>query len=1295
MVSTSYSPDHSTVTPPGFPQQNRPARLTREDRQALIEAVRLWHDAGCAVHPAKADGSKAAVSVKGGSPDLQPDVFPDTYHSGPLAGMPHPQAGRPNPEAGQHGYGWGRIASGDMPRLTVDQIAAHINSGRVDGIGIFCGVASGNLEMVEVEGRARDLLTAIREAAVRLDALHLLERLAAGCVEESPKGGLHFVLRVSDGPALGNVVLAARPSPDTPHGREVLAETRGQGGWFVCAPSAGRTHASGKPYRFVRGGPATIPTFTVAERDLLYRCFRAVDEMPVQLVDDQPQRPARERVDGELTPGDDFNQRARWEDILTGWTRGHVVGDRTHWIRPGKTHGTSATTTANVLCCFSTNVGLPVTDRKDSGNGLSKFATYAHLHHGGDFSAAARDLWQQGYGSRSLKPGGDQPVQIVEVVGGPAGEERTLTEWRQEVAAERAIAISRPGLHLDTSPTGSGKTRATIDALKRAESSLTVLPTHANCAERVAEMQQQGIPAVAFPEMTVDNCRNFDVASQAQRLGLVAGAAVCPTCDFKTGCPYRAGVAQALKAPHRVATHERLRLSERAAEGCSVVVVDEMPETVIAPTLVVPVSQITAVETLANAILHHWYSVAGPDEKAFAEAMLRVVAAVQGACKSATGPGRTAVDLPAVVDVPDGWQRVLMKSIRMVGVGRDLEAKALHLITRAAAGELTTFDIVTDITTRRVKQADGSVQVVSTPHHFLVGGWRPRLPADAAIILLDATGDRETLEALTGQTVEDHTPVGHLLPVHPVVQIPDDITRATSPKIVAGIVDAFLQLHPDVQRLGIIGHQPHIKAMMVQGLLGEAARSRVAKWCHFGEGPDRGSNEWHSTCDHLLILGTPRPNAGDHRRRLVQIGNFEAAAMVDGGWGVRHWQGVDTDGNPVVVAGYGYSDPAWQRAYEAHTRASLKQAIGRGRPILPDGRPVTVITNEPTGLPVGEPLKATPTAAREAADVVRSLLGGSGAVSAKSPISVSYREICGKPACRTRDAVDTLRAEFGINRRAAEQRLADALTMGLVIQPCRGWWSVDGATVGPAADADQATTTVVVEAPQPMPAIVSLPPQAVVITATGPADPVQPIKVKADPVPEATTTTCTITAPAAASPAFDGLMQEVEERAAIMEFDGGLPRDVAERLAREAVLGRDHREPATTETVGVDHISLHARSEPFVDQVLQRIPGRVSVIRSEEDPFTARPHAHQRPAEGRCVCGSDRWVDIPIHGGQSVRRDCARCDRFGGFVVWYGAGEKAVSPRGLPPPTATGAVLHTDRLSFFAHGLTPTLAAVG
>lgn len=46
--------------------------------------------------------------------------------------------------------------------------------------------------------------------------------------------------------------------------------------------------------------------------------------------------------------------------------------------------------------------------------------------------------------------------------------------------------------------------------------------------------------------------------------------------------------------------------------------------------------------------------------------------------------------------------------------------------------------------------------------------------------------------------------------------------------------------------------------------------------------------------------------------------------------------------------------------------------------------------------------------------------------------------------------------------------------------------------------------------------------------------------------------------------------------------------------------------------------------------------------------------APAKPTKAVCRCGGTTWRDLPIHGGQSVRRDCGRCRRFMEFAIWYG-----------------------------------------
>jgi hypothetical protein len=53
----------------------------------------------------------------------------------------------------------------------------------------------------------------------------------------------------------------------------------------------------------------------------------------------------------------------------------------------------------------------------------------------------------------------------------------------------------------------------------------------------------------------------------------------------------------------------------------------------------------------------------------------------------------------------------------------------------------------------------------------------------------------------------------------------------------------------------------------------------------------------------------------------------------------------------------------------------------------------------------------------------------------------------------------------------------------------------------------------------------------------------------------------------------------------------------------------------------------------------------------ERFPFGAKPCDAAGPV---CRCGGTTWRDVPIHGGESIRRDCGRCGRFLCFPFWYG-----------------------------------------
>jgi hypothetical protein len=280
-------------------------------------------------------------------------------------------------------------------RADRDQIQGWF-SGSATGLGIITGAVSGNLEMLELEGRAVNggFLDEAKEIAFNSGLGQLWEIISNGYVEFTPSGGLHWLYRIADEPVPGNTKLARRPGENDTI--EVLAETRGEGGFVVTSPSHGSVHPSGQPWVLLKGSPALIPMLSMEERNALHDIFRALDSMPHK--EQVAQSISQAGTSDSQKPGDDFNARGKWEEILINWKKVFTSNGVTYWRRPNKSEGISATTGRNDgdnLYVFTTSSSF------EAEKPYSKFAAFAHLHHGDDFSAAARDLRSKGYGSQT------------------------------------------------------------------------------------------------------------------------------------------------------------------------------------------------------------------------------------------------------------------------------------------------------------------------------------------------------------------------------------------------------------------------------------------------------------------------------------------------------------------------------------------------------------------------------------------------------------------------------------------------------------------------------------------------------------------------------------------------------------------------------------------------------------------------------------------------------------------------------------------------------------------------------
>lgn len=316
--------------------------------------------------------------------------------------------------------------------------------------------------MLELEGRAVDeglgqTLVELLEMAGLAD---LWSRLTTGGYwEKTPFGGVHVLYRVDGSPVVRNLKLARRPATEEELSVEpadkvkTLAETRGEGGYTIVAPSYGTVHETRRPWVALSdSSPARIPTITAGERTALLTAVRALDEMPPSGAPTTHQ-PAGKPGDRGLSPGDVFERRTDWSDILApaGWSLVHVVGGTRYWRRPGKRTGVSATTgradDRDRLFVFSSSTAL------ESETPMTKFHVYAVLHHGGDHRAAARALREAGYGAET-DPGRARPSS--------AGSGEAVPSQRMPV--ESPARLTREALPPPSAwgPTEDGLARALV-----------------------------------------------------------------------------------------------------------------------------------------------------------------------------------------------------------------------------------------------------------------------------------------------------------------------------------------------------------------------------------------------------------------------------------------------------------------------------------------------------------------------------------------------------------------------------------------------------------------------------------------------------------------------------------------------------------------------------------------------------------------------------------------------------------------------------------------------------------------
>ena len=262
-------------------------------------------------------------------------------------------------------------------RATLEDLDYWFTSG-IKAIAIVAGAVSGGVEVLDFDANHGETWYSQWCAL----AGEPIERYGLA-VQRTGGGGYQVAWRCDEIEA--NQKLAWAPAPDEASGKKVMIETRGEGGYFLVAPSV---HPSGRHYELLHGRFSQIPRITPAERQHLLDCARQLNQV-------ETPAPKRSGTDTTYT-GSSANE------VVDAFNRAHPItetlrrygytqhGDR--WSRPGKADSLGVRVLSDGKAyAFSSN-DMMAADRCGVGDNrpFDSFDMLAYRDHREDYKAATR-----------------------------------------------------------------------------------------------------------------------------------------------------------------------------------------------------------------------------------------------------------------------------------------------------------------------------------------------------------------------------------------------------------------------------------------------------------------------------------------------------------------------------------------------------------------------------------------------------------------------------------------------------------------------------------------------------------------------------------------------------------------------------------------------------------------------------------------------------------------------------------------------------------------------------------------
>ena len=299
-------------------------------------------------------------------------------------------------------------------RIAEDEVEALFSGANVKGLAIICGAISGGLEVIDVDTK-HDTTGSLWDELRGLIEDNLPELYSRLVIAQTKSGGYHIYYRCSS--IAGNLKLSTKLN------REVLIETRGEGGYVVAPPTPG--------YTYIQGEPGNIPTITPEDREILFSIAKSFNE----LEEIKPKVTTSTTYNSTgLSPFEDYNQRGDIVALLEskGWKVVTQRGQRINLLRPGSTDSKTSGnyhTGLRVLRVFSSSTEF------NPDKGYSPAQVFSLLECNGDNKLTYRRLLELGYG---------EPYKGEEIRPTQVKTERIKVEVVNSVNRETSV-ISTPG----------------------------------------------------------------------------------------------------------------------------------------------------------------------------------------------------------------------------------------------------------------------------------------------------------------------------------------------------------------------------------------------------------------------------------------------------------------------------------------------------------------------------------------------------------------------------------------------------------------------------------------------------------------------------------------------------------------------------------------------------------------------------------------------------------------------------------------------------------------------------------